>query len=362
MGTRFTGDTKDPAINVTAWCFLIVMILSVCTRLGTKYRLFHGLDIDDFLIVTSLSLATSQTIVVSLAVGSGYGSHSGEISSLEAVRVMKSLYAALLLYTASLFLSKMSFVIFIRQFTLGAKGKRLSRCIEMALYVWALTVLLRSAFQCKFPPWDLWRGQCFNLLAWRYFVVISNVATEALLISQIIPLVLTLQIIKYRLIVASIFLPRLLVMTVSICELSFLKKATQTPDPAYDTCDITIFELAIQCLGIVAACWPQLQLFFPGGLIIRDANGAPAQGYRVRSSAKPSGCRAEGQELSDFRIPSHSRESTRNQGIKRRESWVPQRIQQAQSIDLESLDAASQQSYVETILEEQIHRRDDIWL
>ncbi|KAJ5291447.1 hypothetical protein N7478_000698 [Penicillium angulare] len=244
MGTRFKGDTKDPAINVTAWCLLVVMILSVCTRLGTKYRLIHGLDIDDFLIVTSLSLAAGQTIVVSLAVGSGYGSHSGEISSLEAVRVMKSLYAAFLLYTASLFLSKMSFVIFIRQFTLGAKGKRLSRCIEMALYVWALT------------------------LAWRYFVVISNVATEALLISQIIPLVLTLQIIKYRLIVASIFLPRLLVMTVSICELSFLKKATQTPDPAYDTCDITIFELAIQCLGIVAACWPQLQLFFPGCNIV----------------------------------------------------------------------------------------------
>lgn len=54
MGTRFTSDIKDPAINVTAWCLLVVIIPSVCTRMGNKYRLFHGLDIDDFLIVTSL--------------------------------------------------------------------------------------------------------------------------------------------------------------------------------------------------------------------------------------------------------------------------------------------------------------------
>ncbi|KAJ5291396.1 hypothetical protein N7478_000647 [Penicillium angulare] len=365
MGTRFTNDTKDPAINVTAWCLLVVMILSVSTRLGTKYRLFHKLDIDDLLIVAALFLAVGQTLVVSLAVGSGYGSHFEEISSPDAVRVMKSLYAAFLLYIMSLFLSKMSFVIFIRQFTPVAKGKRLSRGIEITLYVWALTALLGSAFQCKSPPWDLWHGQCFNLLAWRYFVVISNIATETLLLSQLIPLVLTLRIVKHRLIVGSIFMPRLFVITASICEIPFLKKATQTTDPAYDLCNITIFEMVIQCLGIVAACWPQLQPFLSwvqsSGLVMLHASGTQAQDYKTRSSTKSSGGRVESHELSDFRIRSHSTEIA--EGKTEGQLGCSSVGMQDHSADLESLDAGSQQSWQSSILVDQTHHRcDHIWV
>jgi hypothetical protein len=54
MGTRFKGDTKDPVVNVTTWCLLVVVIFSVLSRLGTKFRLFHKFTTDDFLIVASL--------------------------------------------------------------------------------------------------------------------------------------------------------------------------------------------------------------------------------------------------------------------------------------------------------------------
>jgi hypothetical protein len=54
MGTRFKGDTKDPAVNVTTWVLLVTIILSVSVRLGTKWRLFHKLTADDVLIVTSM--------------------------------------------------------------------------------------------------------------------------------------------------------------------------------------------------------------------------------------------------------------------------------------------------------------------
>lgn len=54
MGTRFTGDSKDPEVNVTTWCLLVVVILGVFARLGTKYRIFHKLTTDDFLIIVSL--------------------------------------------------------------------------------------------------------------------------------------------------------------------------------------------------------------------------------------------------------------------------------------------------------------------
>jgi hypothetical protein len=54
MGTRFKGDTKDPVVNATTWCLLVVTIFSVSSRLGTKFRLFHKLSADDFFIVASL--------------------------------------------------------------------------------------------------------------------------------------------------------------------------------------------------------------------------------------------------------------------------------------------------------------------
>lgn len=54
MGTRFKTESKDPAVNVTTWVLLVVVILSVSARLGTKFNLFHKLTIDDLLIVASL--------------------------------------------------------------------------------------------------------------------------------------------------------------------------------------------------------------------------------------------------------------------------------------------------------------------
>lgn len=89
MGTRFKGDTKDPAVNVTTWVLLVTIIFSVSARLATKIRLFKRLTTDDLLIIASLVLAIGQSIVVSLAVGSGYGKHSKDVSSTDMEQVMK---------------------------------------------------------------------------------------------------------------------------------------------------------------------------------------------------------------------------------------------------------------------------------
>lgn len=54
MGTRFTGDSKDPAVNVTTWVLLVTIVCSVSARLLTKFRLFKKLTADDLLIAASL--------------------------------------------------------------------------------------------------------------------------------------------------------------------------------------------------------------------------------------------------------------------------------------------------------------------
>lgn len=89
MGTRFKDDTKDPAVNVTNWVLLVTIIFSVSARLGTKIRLFKRLTTDDLLIIASLVFGIGQSIVVSLAVGSGYGKHFKDVSSADMQQVMK---------------------------------------------------------------------------------------------------------------------------------------------------------------------------------------------------------------------------------------------------------------------------------
>lgn len=89
MGTRFKSDTKDPAVNVTTWVLLVTIVFSVLARLVTKIRIFKRLTTDDLLIIASLILGIGQSIVVSLAVGSGYGKHSKDVSSAEMEQVMK---------------------------------------------------------------------------------------------------------------------------------------------------------------------------------------------------------------------------------------------------------------------------------
>ena len=89
MGTRFKGDTKDPAVNVTNWVLLVTIIFSVLARLGTKIRLFKRLTADDLLIIASLAFGIGHSIVVSLAVGSGYGKHSKDVSNADMEQVMK---------------------------------------------------------------------------------------------------------------------------------------------------------------------------------------------------------------------------------------------------------------------------------
>lgn len=89
MGSRFTGDSQDPAVNVTTWLLMVIMVFSVATRLGTKYHLFRRLMVDDFLIFAALAFGIAQGIAISMAVSGGYGYHYETVSSTRLERVTK---------------------------------------------------------------------------------------------------------------------------------------------------------------------------------------------------------------------------------------------------------------------------------
>jgi hypothetical protein len=89
MGSRFTGDSQDPAVNVTTWLLMVIMVFSVATRVFSKLHLFRRLMADDLLIFASLVFGIAQGITISLAVAAGYGDHYTTVSSVGLDRVMK---------------------------------------------------------------------------------------------------------------------------------------------------------------------------------------------------------------------------------------------------------------------------------
>jgi hypothetical protein len=52
--TRFKDNTWTPAINVTCWFLMVVAILGIIVRLGTKAWIYRKFTPDDYVIILSI--------------------------------------------------------------------------------------------------------------------------------------------------------------------------------------------------------------------------------------------------------------------------------------------------------------------
>lgn len=79
-------------------------------------------------------------------------------------------------------------------------------------------------------------------------------------------------------------------MVATIGELVFVKQGTQTLDPSYKMCEMTILEVIIQCLSIVTACWGQLKPFLSwmrsNGLKIEGVDDPTAWSYKMSAQSQ----------------------------------------------------------------------------
>ncbi|KUL84394.1 hypothetical protein ZTR_08829 [Talaromyces verruculosus] len=187
----------------------------------------------------------------------------------------------------SLLLSKLSLVLFVQSVTPSIRDKWIARAVKAILLAWATVGIFGTAFQCSVPhTWDIWNGRCFNLLAWRYFVAASNIATDILIIAQIMLLIINIQTsISRRLTFFGIFAPRVFVVIAAMVELILLQQSTYTNDQTYRMYDLTIISVVIQCVSIVTASWPQLMPFLSwmhsNGLRLNNAQDKSSWSYNV---------------------------------------------------------------------------------
>ncbi|EAW13293.1 uncharacterized protein ACLA_017400 [Aspergillus clavatus NRRL 1] len=263
MGRFAHIDTRDPAVNISNWFLLVVAILSVLIRLGTKLRIFNRLTNDDYLMVAALALNVGQSIAVSTAVAHGFGDHFDTVSTQDFVQVMKAQYAAFILYIGSLCLSKLSLSMFIRNLTPVHKDHLHAAILQGLIVVLAVIAIFGTAFRCQLPrPWDYVYGKCFNLMSFNYFLAASSIGTDVLIVAQALVLIAGIHATwKKKFIFASIFLSRILVILATLSEIILLTRVGDTQDPTYDYSPSTIASQVVQCASIVTACWGQLKPF-----------------------------------------------------------------------------------------------------
>lgn len=81
--------TWTPAINVLTFFMLVTSVLSVFTRLGTKYFMVRKWSLDDYLSIGAMVTLVGQSIAVSVATKSGLGQHLLTLSMAQKVSMMK---------------------------------------------------------------------------------------------------------------------------------------------------------------------------------------------------------------------------------------------------------------------------------
>ncbi|GJP90373.1 hypothetical protein AnigIFM59636_002678 [Aspergillus niger] len=163
-----TDTNRSPIIGILALLFAVISTLSGAARLGIKYAITRNLTVDDHLISVSMAFSVLQTVCITIAARNGYG-EAESASSQERIDIaLKAVYAAEMLYVASLTFSKLSSLAFM---TFLMQRTRKAEWVLIAIIsAWAVAAEFAVAFQCDLPqPWRWNQKRCFDRV--RYYTL-----------------------------------------------------------------------------------------------------------------------------------------------------------------------------------------------
>ncbi|CAI7672295.1 unnamed protein product [Penicillium palitans] len=255
-------NTWTPAINVLTWFMLVTAILSVLTRLGTKYFIFRKWTFDDGLATASLVFCIAQSIAISIATQNGLGQHLEMLSDRNIESVMKSDYSATILFIASICFSKLSLLVFIRNLTPASLDRRFALVLGIFIGLWTIASILTAIFQCDPPQiWNYLQGTCFDRGAWWKWLGITNILSECGIIGQALLVIVRIQTdFSRKAGLSSVFLVRVIVIIAIIFQLVYARQ-TARGDFTYDAWTVAMSTQVAQTVSIVTACSPQFKPF-----------------------------------------------------------------------------------------------------
>ncbi|KAJ6184522.1 hypothetical protein N7519_005823 [Penicillium mononematosum] len=302
-------NTWTPAVNVLTWFMLVTAILSVLTRLGTKYFIFRKWTFDDGLVTTSIVFCIAQSIAVSKATENGLGQHRDMLSDAKIESIIKAEYAATILFITSICFSKLSLLVFIRNLTPAPLDRRFALVLGISIALWTIASIFTAAFQCHVPQtWNYLHGTCFDRGAWWNYLGVTNILSEGGIIGQALLVIVRIQTdFSRKASLFSVFLVRIIVIIAIIFQLAYASQ-TSSGDFTFDAWSVAIATQVAQAMSIVTACSPQFKPFLDSlqstgmglGMTSSNNNGSKHKTYGMSTfkiSRRTADTRSETHEL-----------------------------------------------------------------
>ncbi|KAI1438340.1 hypothetical protein GGR50DRAFT_489408 [Xylaria sp. CBS 124048] len=257
-------EDKDKLIQILSLFLLLLGILTVCTRLGTKYVLKRSFRLDDKLIVIAEVILIAQTVAVILSASQGLGKPEKSLSEQAVDNTLKAEYASIPLLIAGFAVIKWSLLELVYHVSPNHGYQRTSLVIAGLVGLWLVTTIFTSLFQCALPaPWDHGPERpCINRKAWWTYVTTINVVTEFSIIALYISIFAPLQMSSLKkTAVLAVFSTRFLVAVAAILQLITFHLEDMASDMTYSLWLPTLSNQITAAVSIVTACIPYLKPF-----------------------------------------------------------------------------------------------------
>ncbi|KAF2796034.1 hypothetical protein K505DRAFT_359648 [Melanomma pulvis-pyrius CBS 109.77] len=297
-------------VSVVGWLLVASFVIAVGTRLATKLSMKRMLAADDYLIVVAMIIGIGQMSatfvqtrlsVTSTPTGDDWNSFQ------------KALYSSQLLFVPTICLAKLSVLFSLHQITPVKEHKGPIIAFVGFVGISLLAFQFATAFQCDGDRWAILSGKCFDQTPfWKAFGVFDIVSDTFIAIFPIY-IVSTLQMgLRFKMIVAGVFITRISAIVASVCRLVYLTRSRGTVEfSSYDFWTFILNTEIEQGLSIITACIPFLKPFFES---LETGMLAPSHGLpNVVGSSSGSGNRSKKSQQSN--TDSYKLRTTDSHGI-----------------------------------------------
>ncbi|KZM28293.1 hypothetical protein ST47_g559 [Ascochyta rabiei] len=319
VGNRFAHySSRDH--GATVWIAtalgLTYVVGVLLVRVFIKRRIFGW---DDWLILTSTVLASSQIFLTFRALSNGLGKVSEDVVNLRLVG--RLVFSSRVIFLASHYLAKLSVLFLLRRLFVRDQKSTAMLC-DITIYLTsasAVVSLLVSTIQC--PTSSFFAGHCYGQVSRWSLVTALDVTTE--IMTLVLPSYLVWQVqigmkTKFRVIAAFCF--RIAVVAMSAAHLNAWISYTNGPPSPLFVVPTIIWQHTLLATSLITATIPNLKAFLQSlsanwgeagfGYTTKAYGNGTFEMHNMNSSAPPAPQIAKGELHPSKGGPGYSTQAT----------------------------------------------------
>ncbi|KAJ6188151.1 hypothetical protein N7519_003059 [Penicillium mononematosum] len=273
MDAEYMTQTKGPRILGVFWAFFSVSVVMVSLRLYIRARMLRNIGLDDYIIVFAMIMVASYTILTTLNVVLGYGSHTpvlmerGGMDLVERILVIN--YADFALGIMSFTTPKLAVAALLNRIMNPTRFHRIWLWVLTGSVFVASSICIIVLFTMCDPPQALWKIRLVSegaicrptkiLVGFAIFTGVLSAVVDLYLAIYPTVILLRLQMsFKKKLALCAALGLGAVACAMAIVKCLQLPGLYNKEDSTYGTADLVIWTSVESNIIIMASCIPTL--------------------------------------------------------------------------------------------------------